>query len=104
MEISLSVRHAARLGLQMLHAGFRGSTSTGWERGQQLSRQRFIGPEDVREIRAWFARHRYTSYPGYVKWVRDGKPLVATADNRDSYRGAVSWLLWGGDAMFSLVK
>ena len=58
-------------------------------------------------MRTWFARHgpdasnRGTSYPGYLKWL-----CARCPKNKDKskYRGAVSWLIWGGDAAYKWLK
>jgi len=52
-------------------------------------------------MRSWFARHGPdaknggTSYSGYCKWIDDGMPMNK---GLSKYKGAVSWLNWGGDA------
>ena len=57
-------------------------------------------------MRAWFARHGPdarnggTSYPGYCQWLDDGMPMDKYTQNR----GAVAWLLWGGDATYNWLK
>ena len=59
-------------------------------------------------MRTWFARHGPdaknggTSYPGYLRWIEDGKPFTGKGKNK--YRGAVSWLIWGGDAAYLWLK
>ena len=66
-----------------------------------------ISVSDVAVMRAWFARHGPdaknggTSYPGYCKWIQDQKP---TDKNYNNYRGAVAWLIWGGDAAYKWIK
>ena len=93
------VKNAARKGLVMHRNRLRGGTEAGWARARQLVSRKTICDYDVKIMRAWFARHRHTSYPGYQKWVADGNPL--TASNKSKYRGAVAWLLWGGDPAYT---
>lgn len=104
-----AVRAAARLGLRLMRAGFRGGTPTGWRRARQLAGANRVPVADLRVMRAWFARHGPdaanggTSHPGYRRWVRDGRPMRPAADGvaaEQRYRGAVAWLLWGGDAAY----
>ena len=58
-------------------------------------------------MRTWFVRHGPdaknggTSYPGYCKWLHDGMPLDKGCSK---YRGAVSWLIWEGDAAYKWIK
>ena len=68
-----------------------GMTETGWRRARQLAQGGSISAEDVREIRAWFARH------GAQKATRAVDPEFEDEPWRDA--GYVSWLGWGGDTM-----
>jgi len=97
-KIPSKVANEARKGLMMHKIGFMGGTTTGWNRAKQLSTCTHVSDKTIKTMRAWFARHTYTSYPGYKKWVRDGKPTVMSPSNKRKYRGAVAWLIWGGDA------
>jgi len=96
-KIPSSVKIDAKKGLLMHRKGFMGGTPTGWGRAVQLSSHKNLDEHTIRTMKAWFARHEYTSYPGYLKWKRDGSPVDLTKSNRAKYRGAVAWLLWGGD-------
>lgn len=96
-KVPADVKRSASKALQLKRAGFKGGTQTGWGRARQLVNCEYITDTTIKTMKAWYARHTYTSYPGYKKWVRDGKPSVATTSNKNSYRGAVAWLLWGGD-------
>jgi len=106
VKIPDDVRKAARLGLKLRLAGFEGGTQTGWDRAEQLS-GRMIDLDSLADMRTWFARHGPdasnggTSYPGYLRWIEDGRPM---SGNYSGYRGAVSWLIWGGDAAYLWLK
>ena len=106
--VPAEVRSTARLGYLMHQAGFLGGTNTGWARGRQLATRPTVNTQTLRIMRAWFARHGPrargggTSYPGYLKWMRDGSPVDPDGISR-KYRGAVSWLLWGGDPAMAWV-
>lgn len=84
-----------------------GGTPTGWARAEQLSRESHIRWNDARVMRAWFARHGPmaanggTSARGYRAWLdamedaKRGRTYVRAHPRL--WRGAVAWLLWGGD-------
>ena len=97
MEVPHEVVAAAKEGLRLKESGYAGGTKTGVKRAKQLVSGR-ISEETARVMRAWFARHGPqakhggTSYPGYVAWIRAGRP-----DQPSNHRGAVAWLLWGGN-------
>lgn len=113
LPIPESVRQQATIGLQMVEAGFAGGTATGWKRAAQLAYDKTISTADLAVMRAWFARHGPdaktggTSYPGYLRWLRDGSPSTLSkgdATMKNKYRGAVAWLIWGGDAAYRWLK
>lgn len=91
------VKMEAQKGLDMHNEGFLGGTITGWNRAKQLIKCESVSDSTIRTMKAWFARHSYTSQPGYRKWVKNGKPVRLTTENKRIYRGAVAWLIWGGD-------
>lgn len=95
-QIPSGVQKNAQRALQLKALGFAGGTETGHKRARQLARGGTISSHDAMVMRAWFARHAYTSLPGYKKWVSAGKPV------NDSYfkrHGSVyAWLSWGGDS------
>lgn len=105
-KVPLSVKKEAEIGLLLRKNGFEGGTSTGWGRGKQLKECEYVSKHTIKIMKAWFARHGPraknggTSYPGYKKWVKNGKPKTPSSppnSNKNDYRGAVSWLIWGGD-------
>lgn len=108
-KIPTEVKREAKLGLKLHENGFAGGTTTGWNRAKQLSTSDKIDAKTVRIMKAWFARHGPkaknggTSYPGYRKWVSHGRPTKITPGTKNIYRGAVAWLIWGGDAAFDWI-
>ena len=110
ITIPKNVQREAKIGLKLRKNGFAGGTKTGWNRAKQLS-GKTIDVRSLADMRTWFARHGPdavnggTSYPGYCRWVRDGKPLTpGNGVSKNQYRGAVSWLIWGGDAAYKWIK
>lgn len=105
-----SVKSEARKGLQLRKSGFLGGTDTGWRRARQLIECESVSYQTIKIMKAWFARHGPdaknggTSYPGYRKWVSQGKPATPTNQNKSSFRGAVAWLIWGGTPAMDWVK
>lgn len=120
LPIPENVAKEARVGIKLLNAGFAGGTPTGWHRARQLANEKTISVADLAVMRAWFARHgpdaqhaknespcsasrTGTSYGGYLKWLQDGAP-ISNASGKSKYRGAVAWLIWGGDAAYTWLK
>ena len=110
INIPAAVRKEARLGIKLMNNGFNGGTKTGWNRAKQLSGNK-IDIESLADMRTWFARHGPdarnggTSYPGYCRWVEDEKPMnPGRGISKNGYRGAVAWLIWGGDAAYKWLK
>jgi len=107
LEIPNEVREAAQLGLDLREKGYAGGTQTGWDRGAQLAEDADIDALSLADMRTWFARHGPdassggTSYPGYCNWLSDGSPMSGGFKN---YKGAVSWLLWGGNPAYLWLK
>lgn len=93
LSVPKSVRKEADSALYLRSIGFKGATETGWKRANQLSREKSISIEDVRFMRNWYARHIYTSYPGFMAWVNEGRPLSPLWHNKHAI---LSWLTWGG--------
>ncbi len=108
--IPSSVRNAAKLGLKLKKNGYRGGTRTGWLRGEQLAYRKTIDVLSLANMRAWFARHGPdaknggTSYPNYCRWLKKRSAVLDPASSRHKYRGAVAWLLWGGDPAYRWLK
>lgn len=111
--IPVKVRACARIGLALKKKGFEGSIATGLKRGMQLATHKIIPLKDLAVMRAWFARHGPdaanggTSYRGYRRWIDNKCPGLRTKATRQDlsrYRGAVAWLLWGGDAAYLWLK
>ena len=102
-SVPQAVRDEAEISLLMHKNGYNGGTDTGYSRGEQL-KNGTVDLDTLRTMRNWFARHIYVSYPGYQKWVTDGRPTEMISGMKNSYRGAVAWLLWGGDAAYNWIK
>jgi len=77
-------------------------TETGIDRAKQLAYDDTIPIEDVVVMNAWFARHQYTSKPGYDKWKADGKPMDQSQKNKR--KSTISWLGWGSDAGYEWIN
>lgn len=85
-EIPKEIKNNAKKALNLIEQGYKGGTETGLKRARQLVNDRYLSLDDIRDMRNWFARHLYTSYPGYKKFNYYNAPN----------RGAIAWLLWGG--------
>lgn len=110
-QVPRSVAKEAKLGLALMKNGFHGGTQTGWDRARQLNTQDSVDNGTMRTMRAWFARHGPsaknggTSYPGYLRWVALGKPMrLGDGFGANDFRGAVAWLIWGGDPAWKWVQ
>ena len=108
LPIPRSVAKDAQLGIEMMNSGFKGGTQTGWDRAEQLATNNKVDLETLATMRAWYARHGPdavnggTSYPGYCKWLSAGCPMENVSKSK--FRGAVAWLIWGGDAAYKWLK
>ena len=100
IQVPERVRRAAMTAYELRSIGFRGGMETGWKRAHQLSTEREISIEDLRYMRAWFARHLYASFPTYKEWTDSGKPM---SEEWWDKRGILSWLIWGGTPAFKWV-
>lgn len=100
LSIPNDVKQEAKRAVELVESGARGGTRTGWNRARQLASAKHVNLETLKTMRAWFARHGPdasnggTSYPGYKRYLRTG----------ERNRGAVAWLLWGGDAAYMWLK
>ena len=100
IKIPIEVKNDALLALEFIKIGYKGGTKTGHMRALQLAHDNYIDVKSLFEMRTWFSRHGPdaknggTSYRGYCKWLNDG----------NFNRGAMSWLLWGGDPAYLWLK
>lgn len=82
--------------------GFKGGIETGWKRAKQLATKESIPIQDVKYMRAWFARHIKTSYPSYKSWKEKGSP------KEDNYwknkHGIIAYLIWGGTPAYNWIN
>lgn len=90
--IPYRVKQEAIKAFKLRDSGYSGATETGWARAWQLANKKDVSIEDFRIIRNWFARHYYTSRPGYLEWVKSG------GKDKTKERAVISWLTWGGDS------
>ena len=79
---------AARRGLRLREKYDRGGTKVGVDRAHQLADQSDLSEKDVRDMHAYFARHKVDKPDDGKGWDTDSDPTA----------GFVAWLLWGGDA------
>jgi len=96
-----NVKKMALYAFKLKKLGFRGATTTGWRRAKQLATKDSIPIEDLRYMRAWYARHVYTSYPGYRSWIKSGRPKTKEWHKKHAI---ISWLTWSGDAGFKWIN
>lgn len=101
VKVPEAVKRTALYAFKLKKLGFRGGKETGWKRAKQLATKSEIPIEDIKYMRAWFARHIYTSYPTYKKWIKAGRPKDSTWHNKN---GIISWLIWSGDAAFKWIN
>lgn len=93
IKVPREVKIAAINSFRLQKLGFEGGRETGWKRAKQLSTQKSIPIEDLRFMRNWYARHFYTSYPGYKAWENAGRPETKEWFKKHSI---ISWEIWGG--------
>jgi hypothetical protein len=101
VHVPSNVKKWALYAFKLKKLGFKGATETGWRRARQLATKESIPIEDLRYMRAWYARHIFTSYPGYKRWLDQGRPKTKEWHNKHAIQ---SWLTWGGDAGFKWVN
>ena len=101
VKVPQNVKNTALYAFKLKKIGFKGALETGWKRAHQLSTKESIPIEDVRFMRNWFARHIYTSYPGYKKWLQAGRPKDSSWHNKHAIQ---SWLTWAGNSGFDWIN
>jgi hypothetical protein len=101
VKVPENVKKIALYSFKLKKLGFGGGLETGWKRAKQLATKESISIQDLRYMRAWFARHIYTSYPTYKKWAKAGRPKTKEWHRK---HGIISWLIWSGDAGFKWVN
>lgn len=101
IKIPENVKKTAKYAFKLKKLGFKGGIETGWKRAKQLANRDSIPIQDLKYMRAWFARHLYTSYPAYKKWKKAHRPKGSEWHNK---RGIMAWIIWGGDAAFKWVN
>lgn len=101
IKVPENVKKVALYSFKLKKLGFKGGLETGWKRAKQLSTKSYIPIQDLKFMRAWFARHIYASYPSYKLWQKAGRPKTSEWYNK---HGIISWLIWSGDAGFKWVN
>ena len=101
IKVPENVKNTAKYSYKLRKLGFGGGLETGWKRANQLSTKESIPIEDLKYMRAWFARHIYASYPSYKEWKKAGRPKTKEWHNK---HGIISWLIWGGTPAFKWVN
>jgi hypothetical protein len=101
VKVPQNVKKTALYSYKLKDIGFQGGIETGIKRAKQLSTKSEIPIEDLKYMRAWFARHIYASYPTYKKWQDAGRPKTKDWHKK---RGILAWILWSGDAGFKWVN
>jgi hypothetical protein len=81
------VAAAAKKGLELREKFYRGGTSVGVHRAQQLAERRDASFRDITAISAYFARHEVDKASKSHEW----------GDETDPSAGYIAWLLWGGE-------
>jgi hypothetical protein len=101
IKVPENVKRTALYSFKLKKLGFQGGVETGWKRAKQLATRDSIPIQDLKYMRAWFARHIITSYPTYKRWLKAGRPKDSSWHNK---RGIIAWLIWAGDAAFRWVN
>jgi hypothetical protein len=101
VKVPENVKNTALYAFKLKKLGFRGGLETGWKRAKQLATKESIPIQDLKYMRAWFARHLYTSYPTYKKWKAAGRPKTKEWHKKN---GIISWLIWSGSPALNWVN
>jgi hypothetical protein len=101
VKVPTNVKNVALYSFKLKKLGFGGGLETGWKRAKQLATKDSIPIEDLKYMRAWFARHLYASYPSYKMWKKAGRPKDSKWHKK---HGIISWLIWSGDSGFKWVN
>ena len=101
LPVPKNVKTTALYAFKLKKMGFRGGLQTGWKRARQLATRDTVSIQDIKYMRAWFARHVYTSYPTFKSWKDAGRPKDTKWHRR---HGIIAWLIWGGDAAFRWIN
>ena len=101
VKVPINVKNVALYSFKLKKLGFGGGIETGWKRAKQLATKDSIPIEDLKYMRAWFARHLYASYPSYKMWKKAGRPKDKVWHKK---HGIISWLIWSADAGFKWVN
>ena len=84
---TLKIAANARLGLQLREQFGRGGTDVGVQRAQGLAKREDLGPDDIKAMYSYFARHEVDKQTTSHVWGSTANPSA----------GYIAWLLWGGE-------
>ena len=102
VKVPTNVKKTAEYSFKLRKYGFKGGRDTGIKRAKQLATKEYIPIEDLKYMRAWFARHIYASYPSYRLWQKAGRPK--NDPKWHNKHGIYSWVIWSGDSGFKWVN
>lgn len=101
VPVPKNVKKWAKYAFELKKLGFKGATSTGWKRAKQLATKDSIPIQDLRYMRNWYARHIFTSFPGFNNWMSYGRPKTSDWFNKHAI---LSWITWGGNPGFNWIN
>ena len=84
---TLKMAANAKRGLRLRERFNRGGTDVGVNRARQLSERAELGPDDIKSMHSYFARHEVDKNVTTREW----------GSTTDPSAGYIAWLLWGGD-------
>jgi hypothetical protein len=101
VKVPENVKKWALYAFKLKKLGFEGALETGWKRAKQLATKDSIPIQDLRYMRNWYARHVYTSYPGFKKWIEAGRPKDKSWHKKHAIQ---SWVTWGANSGYKWVN
>ena len=84
---TLKMAANARLGLKLREEFGRGGTEVGVRRARGLADREDLGPDDIKSMYSYFARHEVDKQATRRRW----------GSKEDPSAGYIAWLLWGGE-------
>jgi len=87
LKPTLKMAANARLGLELRERFGRGGTDIGVRRARALVEREELGPDDIKSMYSYFARHEIDKLTTRYRWGSRENPSP----------GYIAWLLWGGE-------
>ena len=84
---TLKMAANAKLGLELREQFGRGGTDVGVRRARGLANRQDLGPDDIKSMYSYFARHEVDKQTTRRLWGSKTNPSA----------GYIAWLLWGGE-------